>query len=191
MEGDKHDICEFFNHLMRRFGASPFHGIWNARVLEAGRLQNHDDGACEQMILLDVPNSGTWHLQASIDMWHRQAFLHALVSAPQWLALRLNRFQQREPAGPISKVRAAMDWCTELLLPEFTEGLSVHHVRYRVCAFAVHIGESVTSGHYRALLYSAVDGKLHYCDDNARAILLNDFHSVSCDVYAVFLARMH
>ena len=72
--GRQHDICEFFNHLMRRFGASPFHGIWNARVLEAGRLENHDDGVCEQMILLDVPNSGTWHLQASIDAWHHQAF---------------------------------------------------------------------------------------------------------------------
>ena len=78
------------------------------------------------------------------------------------------------------------------LTSKFTEGLNVHHVRYCVCAFAVHIGKSVTrAGHYKALLYGAVDGKLHYCDDNAQAILLDDFHSVSCDVHVVFLARMH
>ena len=41
----------------------------------------------------------------------------------------------------------------------------------------------------RALLYSADTGKLHYCDDNAKAVLLRDFHSVSGDVYAVFLTR--
>ena len=176
---------------MCRFGASPFHGIWNASVLEAGCLQTPVTGVCEQMILLDVPVSGPWHLQAAIDDWHRQAFPHALVSAPQWLAMRLNRFQQQTPTGPLSKVRAALNWCTELLLPEFTEGLNVQQVRYRVCAFAVHLGDSVESGHYRALLYNADTGKLHYCDDNARAVILSDFHSVSGDVYAVFLARMH
>ncbi|CAE6960767.1 pol, partial [Symbiodinium sp. CCMP2592] len=148
------------------FGVSPFHGTWNARVLEAGRLQNHDIGACEQMIQLDVPTSGRWQLQAMVDAWHRQAFPYALESAPQWLALRLDRFQQRCESGPVNKVRTAMDWCTDLMLPEFTEGLEVKHVRYRVCAFAVHLGESVTSGHYRALLYNAITGKLHYCDDN-------------------------
>ncbi|CAE7403450.1 pol [Symbiodinium sp. CCMP2592] len=173
------------------FGVSPFHGTWNARVLEAVRLQNHDIGACEQMIQLDVPTSGRWQLQAMVDAWHRQAFPYALESAPQWLALRLDRFQQRCESGPVNKVRTAMDWCTDLMLPEFTEGLEVKHVRYRVCAFAVHLGESVTSGHYRALLYNAITGKLHYCDDNARAVLLKDFGRVSRDVYAVFLARSH
>ena len=157
--------------------------------MEAGRLQYPITGVCEQMILLDVPVSGSWQLQAAIDVWHRQVFPHALESAPpQWLALRLNRFQQT-PAGQLGKVRSALSWCTELLLPVFTEGVSVRHTRYHVRAFAVHLGESVTSGHYRALLYSADTGKLHYCDDNAKAVLLRDFHNVSGDVYAVFLTR--
>ena len=81
--GRQHDICEFFYHLMCRFGDdSPFHGIWNARLMEAGRLQYPITGVREQMILLDVPVSGSWQLQAAIDVWHRQVFPHALGAPP-------------------------------------------------------------------------------------------------------------
>ena len=53
---------------------------------------------------------------------------------------------------------------------------------------AVHIGQHVDSGHYRALLCSAV-GELYYCDDNKSARLFSDVDSVAGDVYVVSFSR--
>ena len=184
--GRQHD----FQRLMRRFGDSPFHGVWNARYLQADCAHCHDEGSCEQMIFPDISISGPWNLQDAIDEWHRQAFSYTLVSAPQWMALRFSRFQKLVPAGPISKVRAAMTWCTELMLPVFVDSsLEVQRVRYCIQAFAVHLGESITVGHYKALLYNVSRGQLHYCNDGVKLVLLTNFDEISGDVYAVLLTR--
>ena len=65
----------------------------------------------------------------------------------------------------------------------------VYRTTYAVHAFAVHLGESPTSGHYRALLYDDVSGELHYCGDHIKPILLHDFETVSSDVYVIVLSK--
>ena len=67
--------------------------------------------------------------------------------------------------------------------------LDVHHVKYVVHAYAVHLGNSTTPGHYRALLRKNRSGELHYGDDHVKPVLLNDVDTVAEDDYAVFLSK--
>ena len=150
------------------------------------QLQVDDRGSCDQLISLDVPENGPWTLQDLIDNWGAQARVHALVSAPHWLVLRLNRFQHNQDG--LVKVRSAMSWGAEVQMPCFREGIQTAYIPYAVKSFAVHLGSRVDEGHYRALLCSNV-GELRYCDDNRRAESLASFDSVARDVYVVMLSR--
>ena len=188
--GRQHDICEFFSHLTHRIPELPFQGTWNARVFEAAAYHVTDHGSCTQMITLDIPMDGSWQLQDTVNAWWGQAFIHALGSAPRCLALRLNRFQSCPTTGEVHKVRSEMQWCAALSMPQFRdESLAVEHVQYDIFGFAVHLGERVSQGHYRALLYEQERNLLHYCDDGTKAKPLRDFSVVAGDVYAVFLSR--
>ena len=190
--GQQHDICEFFSHLMCRMQTSPFQGTWSARYVEAGRTCMHDSGECSgsHLLTLDVPTDGQWSLQDQVNAWMGQAFTHALRLAPQWLAIRLNRFHRPTASGEICKVRTALNWCTAVQFPVFIDNtLEVYRTTYAVRAFAVHLGASPTSGHYRALLYDDISGALHYCDDHVKSVLLHDFHTVSSDIYVVVLSK--
>ena len=188
--GRQHDICEFFSHLACRMQFTPFQGTWNARFLEAGRTCVHDSGDCINMLTLEVPTSGHWQLQDLVDGWWGQAFVHALESTPQWLAIRLNRFNQDGSSGEIRKMRTRMVWASELRVPTFADStLEVVRARYVVQAFAVHLGNSISAGHYRALLHNAQNGALHYCDDQVKPVLLGSFDHVAGDVYCIFLSR--
>ena len=87
-------------------------------------------------------------------------------------------------------MRTALSWCTAVQFPVFVDTtLEVYRTTYAVRAFAVHLGASPTSGHYRALLYDDISGELHCCDDHVKPVLLHDFHTVSSDIYVVVLSR--
>ena len=165
-------------------------GDMECRFLEAGRTCVRDSGDCTNMLTLDVPTSGHWQLQDLVDSWRGQAFVHALESTPQWLAIRLNRFNQDGLSGEIRKVRTRMVWTAEIRVPTFVDSaLEVVLARYVVQAFAVHLGNSISAGHYRALLHNAHSGALHYCDDQVKPVLLDSFDHVASDVYCIFLSR--
>ena len=137
--GEQHDIRDFFEHLLSRCQVSPFHGTWEARVLEAGRCNVHDRGMCEHSLTLDVPEHGTWHLQDLIGAWRGHAFPQGLTSAPQWLAIRLNRFKFE--SGRMQKLRSEMMWSDHVNMPLFIGGnLETHDVPYEFTAFAIHLG---------------------------------------------------
>ena len=184
--GRQHDIAEFISHLLHSCQALIFRGTWEARYSIGEQVRVIDQGICEQLVSLELPNESSWTLQQAIDSWGNQAHIHALVSAPQWLAVRLNRFQMT--ADGVVKVRSSMRWRTHVNVPLFSDGICTSHVTYSVKAMAIHIGAHVDSGHYRALLCSAV-GELYYCDDNKKAKLLSGFDCVARDVYVVFLSR--
>ena len=184
--GRQHDVAEFIAHVIHCCQAIVFRGDWEARVMLGDRLQVDDRGSCTQLISLDVPENGPWTLQELIDNWGAQARVHALVSAPQWLVLRLSRF--RQTSDGLGKVRSAMSWGAEVRMPCFGDGIQTACITYAVKSCAVHLGSRVDEGHYRALLCSGV-GELRYCDDNRCAELLTDFESVARDVYVVMLSR--
>ena len=83
-----------------------------------------------------------------------------------------------------------MVWAAEIQVPTFVDfTLDVVFTRYAVQAFAVHLGNSTSAGHYRALLHNAHSGALHYCDDQVKPVLLDSFDQVAGDVYCIFLSR--
>ena len=156
--------------------------------MEAGRCNVHDRGMCEHSLTLDVPEHGTWHLQDLIGAWRGHAFPQGLTSAPQWLAIRLNRFKFE--SGRMQKLRSEMMWSDHVNMPLFIgDNLDTHDVPYEFTAFAIHLGEHVQSGHYRALLYDQDSWSMHYCDDDKRSKTIRTFQCVSRDVYIVFLSK--
>ena len=102
--GSQHDIRDFFEHVFSRCQVSPFHGAWEARFQDQDVCRRHDRGLCENMITMDVPLAGPWSLQDVVNGWGNHAFLHGLLLAPQWLAVRLNRFHYAD--GRLQKVRS-------------------------------------------------------------------------------------
>ena len=68
--------------------------------------------------------------------------------------------------------------------------LSLSEVSFRLRACIVHLGESATCGHYRALLIQDGDeASLRYCDDGCKAKVLRSFDDISEDVYMLFFVR--
>ena len=187
--GAQHDIRDFFEHVLQRCQVSPFHGAWEARFQENHMCRVHDRGLCESMITMDVPITGPWLLQDVVNEWGDPAFPHGLLSAPQWLAVRLNRFRYEDDR--LQKVRSEMEHELQrpIAIPIFRDQLQRYVEQYMICAFAVHLGNNIQHGHYRALLVDHTGGKLHYCDDDKRSKVLRDFRGVAMDVYVLFLVR--
>ena len=141
------------------------------------------------MITMDVPLAGNWCLQDVVNEWRGHAFPHGLLSAPRWLAVRLNRFHYND--GRLQKVCSEMghDFQRPVEIPIFGEQLQCHMESYMLCALAIHLGNSVQQGHCRTLLVDHASGQLHYCDDDKRSKVLRSFDCVASDVYVVFLIR--
>ena len=55
---------------------------------------------------------------------------------------------------------------------------------YDVCCFAVHLGPDVNMGHYRVLLLERGSGRLRYCDDGRKPLVLKDFGAVAGDIWS-------
>ena len=187
--GALHDIRDFFEHVLQRCQVSPFHGAWEARFQDHNMCRVQDRGLCESIITMDVPITGPWRLQDVVNEWGDPAFPHGLLSAPQWLAVRLNRFHYED--GRLQKVRSEMEheFQGPIDIPIFRDQLQRSMEPYMICAFAVHLGNNIQHGHYRALLVDHASGKLHYCDDDKRSRVLRTFGSVAMYVYVLFLIR--
>ena len=94
------------------------------------------------------------------------------MSAPRWLAVRLNRFHYND--GRLLKVRSEMDhdFQRPVEIPMFGEQLQCHMESYMLCALSIHLGNNIHQGHYRTLLVDHANGKLPYCDDDKRSKVL-------------------
>ena len=189
--GRQHDVCEYTMYMLGQCQDTPFHGIWEARVMEQRGVRTMDHGACASAITIEPSLEGHWVLQDAVDNWRSQAFTHALVSCPSWLLLRVNRFHQ-DASGVVSKIRAAMRWADRIRMPIFSHAdVSFHEVHYTLRSCIVHLGESAHTGHYRALLMPHGDeSNLRYCDDGSMAKVLRNFDSVAEDIYLLFLVSL-
>ena len=189
-EGRQRDVCEYIMFILQKCQDTPFRGSWEARVMCPHGIHVADSGSCEAAIALEPSVAGHWTLQDAVHEWHHQAHINALKDVPQWLVLRVNRFQQ-DASGGANKIRSAMGWTPELRIPAFRDAtLNVIEVRYRLRACIVHLGEHVMTGHYRALLVrdaDEVDGnELRYCDDGIKAKPLSGFGVLASDVCVCF-----
>ena len=125
-------------------------------------------------------------LQKLVIVWRNQAAKHALITQPDIVCLRINRFDSQG-----NKVRSQIVISPAVYLPVFTGAdEQTASTRYETCAVVYHLGETSQSGHYRTGLYS--NGSLaHVTDDNLPAQLASaqDQAVIQDNAYLVFLKR--
>ena len=166
----QHDCAEFLHHIASRLCPQALTGDWSARRLEEdGRPVQTDSGTCDQAVALPLPAGDQLHAQNLIHHWHTQSSVHALRLPPRLMILQFPRYSHG-PEGA-RKNHANITWPRTLHFPLFvSEGLESRNITYTVEAAILHAGNSITEGHYTALLLDA--GDVHFCDDGVTPRLL-------------------
>ncbi|CAE7427449.1 L96 [Symbiodinium sp. CCMP2592] len=157
----QHDAAEFTLVLLSSLGLSM--PAWEARFdTPEGTRVRHAGGAPIALTL----RSEACSLQTLLEDWsaHELVTVHALTSKDGPVLLHLARnadaFKNQVPISIASIIR----------VPVFVEGTRVVWTDYQVCSIVEHLGEAVTSGHYRSVL-KMPDGWM-----------LTDDHRTSCSV---------
>ena len=150
----QHDAAEFTATLLDGLALSHVH--WEARYPDEEGMQILHTGGAPISLRLR-PTSCT--LQALVDDWHHQICVHAFTRLEGPVLLHLAR------NADAVKQEAPVHISQFIWIPVFLHGI---HVEWRSCqvrAVVEHHGESVVSGHYRAVLKTA-SGWIH-TDDHA------------------------
>ena len=147
-----------------------------------------DSGTLLQAITLHVEGET---LQALVDRWHRQYALHALVQHNGLLFVQIARYTRDAKLHDVLRVRPG----DSVILPVFetAEGLGVKHEACRVIVLIYHLGNRVTSGHYKSLIGVPEDAAWGYfvCDDNKppQPAKSRDLQQVDRNAYLIGLMR--
>ena len=165
----QHDIGEFAAFFLSGLGSAAFCGRWEARLAHPFTVT--DSGPLAGPILLHL---GGASLQALIDAWHSQHTVHALASHCGALLLQLCRYTTSSESPQKDSSRIAIQPGEVVHMPVFDSerAASVRHEPFVVGAVAVHLGNRIDSGHYRAFLCKPVPNTRpptwHWwaCDDN-------------------------
>ena len=179
----QHDAGEF---LVAFSQAEAWQGTWEARLDSPSRVV--DSGTLLQAITLHVEGET---LQALVDRWHRQYALHALVQHHGLLFVQIARYTCDTKLQDVLRVRPG----DSVILPVFetTEGLGVKHEAFRVIVLIYHLGNRVTSGHYKSLIGVPDDAVWGYfvCDDNKppQPAKSKDLQQVDRNAYLIGLMR--
>ena len=183
----QHDAGEFLHHSLEFAQAEAWHGHWEARLSNPAVV--HDTGTLHQAILLHMRGAS---LQELLDAWSSQFAVHAIAQHHGLIFLQLGRY-----ANHHAKIRDTLRVRPgdSVAVPIFAEHscTSLRHETFTVVALVYHLGETVTSGHYLALLGlpRATGWDYLVCDDNkaprkARAV---DLDLVDSNCYLLGLMR--
>ena len=184
------DAAEFLHFLLQKSCPHMFEGLWESRIVtEAGldiRLRGH-----WEPIRIHMP-AGPCSLQACLRAWHQQADCHALVIPSDIVCLQLMRFFAQH--GPVQKNMTPISFAggESVMMPIFTEGVSVQWVAYALVAVCIHLGPTPQAGHYRALLIEGRGSRvMWYSDDNVKSRKLSpkQLESLFPDAYLFWLVR--
>ena len=83
-----------------------YEGLWPSRISRDGRVNLWDSGNTHHPIAIPA-TAGMTDVLEMLQAWHEQARMHALVQAPEILALQLNRFGPTSHGG--TKVHTAFE----------------------------------------------------------------------------------
>ena len=156
----QHDAAEFTHKLLCGLGLGD--PVWEARFEDLEGV--HTPHAGGGPITLHMPEENC-ALQAIINKWSAQGYVHALTRQDTGVALQLAR-----NARAIKNVaRVSIEAIT--LLPLFTCGTNVEWRAFQVRSIVEHHGPDVASGHYRAVLKTP-DGWAHTDDGHASVPVL-------------------
>ena len=142
--------------------------MWASKLEEQGTVRCHFTP-----LLLRPPahcfrGDGCVAMQQLVDLWHRQDRVHAALRCPENLVLQASRFHFDVHTGVAEKLCYEIIPDHELLFPVFEEGMSIVHMRFRLCSFALHLGSAPDRGHYKVIMLAS-DNSLHVFDDNVVA----------------------
>ena len=142
---------------------------------------------CDLSLLPKV--RGVCPLQHAIDFCHSSPDNPALTAGTDCVAIQLNRF--RTSGRVISKAAEAVSLPLHISLPSWVEG-SARRLEYRLSAVLVHLGETPTQGHYRALLVERT-GRMWWTDDGRKACspTLADAKLIIHNSYVLFFRPSH
>ena len=188
----QHDAGEFWQHLAVTLQLDALAGSWQARLTNPCSVV--DQSPLHAPILLTPHTAG---LQTMINNWRNQHAIHAVSGACQVACLQLCRYRadrakNQEPIHIPPGLRVS--------LPHFCDpgmGTDVQSVDYRVGFVIFHVGATVQSGHYQAVL-SVPDTHAdpptwtyHICDDRRppRPANRRDLSLISRNSYLVGLLR--
>ena len=143
----QHDAAEFMSHIVDP-RATATAGRWQARCLERGRSPVCEESSSAPHIGINI--AAHHDLQSALNAWHQQHYTHALSTPPKLLCLQLGRF--RHEGRRTVKVRQRCSVPHRLQVPAFDgELLECTDLTYALCSGIAHIGDTATSGHYRAM----------------------------------------
>ena len=184
----QHDAAEFLTYLLPRIAWYPTVFSWSVRC-QIGDGLHKEAHANVRLLHLNAPDGLiSSDLQDTIAAWHQQHQLHGLDSAPSVLLLQLPRFRQ-DSSGRYVKHGIHINVCRSLRFPVFTHehGIECRWQEYTIHAALIHIGPTMTAGHYRAALMDPGSSADHiwYTDDNRAATSVDLNHAVHIDeIYA-------
>ena len=176
-DGRQRDAAEFFAAIAP--DAGPLQPVpWQARV--EGQVEGSEVGLTP--LLLPVQDGPT--LQACMDSWSSRGFQYALLQAPQLLPVLCRRQEGVKNQTSITGLRDTF------LVPVWLEGQNRSLTRYKLSSGVFHIGDSVSSGHYRAFWPQPVSGMM-VSDDFVPPALAgpSDLNRIYKGRYVVFLSR--
>lgn len=156
----QHDIGEFATHALPRLRSTVMRGMWYARAgIPASR--DVDRGPLHLPILMPIPTDACT-IQQCVEAWCHQEDVHALGNASPLLLVQLGRFRHRAHRH-VRKYKGVIELDGIINMPVYTNDSSLDVVRmpYRVIAGAFHVGNTPSSGHYRAMLSEAGDAMGH------------------------------
>ena len=194
----QHDAAEFFAYLVARAVPVAWDGEWQSREQRHADVRVLDRGSTFQPVL--VPLAGD-SLQCCWDAWERQAAIHALWRSGGLLLMQLGRY--REAGADVHKDTRAIHVLPgqSVAVPFFdheegTIQCSMHP--FRVLFVIYHLGNTLTSGHYKAALSTppSLTGtsqwKFMVCDDNRnpQRASSKDLHEIQHNVYLVGLLKL-
>ena len=149
------DSAEFTHRLLSRVNTPIVSNEWQRLVFLGENMILHDLGAEHMPITLQLDPSmidqDEIHLNTLIRTWHNELGMVAgLTQAADLVVIHLDRFV-RSPTGRLSKLRTAVRFCWEILLPILNSDATCHWDSFHMIAAFSHQG-SQTNGHYQAIL---------------------------------------
>ena len=186
----QHDAAEFLQHLAQVDAGLCHLSSWKVISSALSQVEGvpRDLGG-RGCILVPIRNeAGVSYctVQACVQAWHEQMFLHVLDAGAAYAVIQLDRFIRRGPfvhkdLTPISYSEG------RLLLPVLGDADEFRWYPYSIKSIVLHIGPTAMSGHYRTAYYDA--GELSITDDNrpSKKISLSDRHEERA--YMFFLHR--
>ena len=206
----QHDVGEFMSHVMQKARPDSMWGAWHM-MTAAGEVRDVGDFHGPLMVHICNPSRvQSTTLQALVDGWTDagEGVRRLIYEAPPLLCVQISRFHGRRKIRKLMHQVMLGNGRVHIPCRE-RPGVDASELCYRVTAISVHLGNTPSSGHYRAVLMAQgssecalgtgdfehnpayYNGAL-YTDDGCAAVpvLQGDVHAISCNMYLMWCIRV-